>query len=428
MRRLDRSLRPCGCGCASPFTCTDELDTTVEGRLDQSVEEAVLRAAFPSAATRRGLLAALGAGTLLAALSDAFPLGTAKALAQDAKPRLEKTKLNLGFVPITCTVPLLLADAMGAYREEGLDVSLVRTPSWALVRDKLNNAEFDASHLVLGMPFTMSLGIGSAPIPTYVATVQNTNGNAITLAMRHKDRREPKDWKGFRFGIPHEHSMHAMLLRYYLAEHGLDPDRDVELRVYPPPDSVANMASGNLDGMLFAEPWGQRAVFEGIGYLHTLTKDIFPGHPCCTLSVGNKLMTEAPNSFAALLRAVVRATVYADKRENRPKVAELLAPPNYLNQPKLVLEQVLLGRYADGLGKIVEVPDRIGFDPFPYGRSFRATSTTRPSPSACSCPRTRRMSWPVLGFPRRPETWRGAPSWGVSSIRRNRTSTSKPSP
>jgi nitrate/nitrite transport system substrate-binding protein len=216
------------------------------------------------------------------------------------------------------------------------------------------------------MPFTMTLGIGSMPMPTHVATVQNTNGNAITMALRHKDKRDPRDWKGFRFGIPHEHSMHAMLLRYYLAEHGLDPDKDVELRVFPPPDSVANMASGNLDGMFFAEPWGQRAVFEGIGYLHTLGRDIFPGHPCCTLSVNERFLNENPNSFGALLRAVIRATVYADRRENRPRVAELLAPANYLNQPKPVLEQVLLGRYADGLGKVVEVPDRIGFDPFPY--------------------------------------------------------------
>ena len=368
-RRFESQLARCACGEPhSDITCTDIPGEpgSAEVRLDRAIEASLLRAAFPSAATRRGLIASMGAATLLAALADALPLGTAKALAQTATGPLEKTKLTLGFVPITCTVPLLLADAMGDYRKEGLDVLLVRTPGWALVRDKLNSGEFDASHLVLGMPFTMTLGIGSVPTPTHVATVQNTNGNAITMALRHKEKRDPRDWKGFRFGIPHEHSMHAMLLRYYLAEHGLDPDRDVELRVFPPPDSVANMAAGNLDGMFFAEPWGQRAVFEGIGYLHTLGRDIFPGHPCCTLSVGNRFLTENPNSFGALLRSVIRATTFADQRENRPRVAELLALANYLNQPKPVLEQVLLGRYADGLGKIVEVPDRIGFDPFPY--------------------------------------------------------------
>ncbi len=362
---------PCQCGCsgrAAAFDCTAASDgeDTGEARLDRAVETSLLRAAFPYASTRRQLVAAVGLGTVVAALSEALPLGAAKAIAQTGAGPLEKTKLAIGFVPITCTVPLLLADAMGFYRNEGLDVALVRTPSWALVRDKLGSGEFDLSHLVLGMPFTMSLGVGSLPIQTHVATVQNTNGNAITMASRHKDKRDPKDWKGFRFGIPHEHSVHAMLLRYFLAEHGLDPDHDVELRVYPPPDSVANMAAGNLDGMLFAEPWGQRAVFEGVGYIHTLSRDIFPDHPCCTLSVADKFLKECPHSFGAVLRSVVRATDFAHKHENRLRVAELLAPANYLNQPRKVLEQVLTGHYADGLGKVVDAPDRIDFDPFPY--------------------------------------------------------------
>jgi nitrate/nitrite transport system substrate-binding protein len=364
--RNDRLVRcACGCGGLEHEALPAASDATTEQRVDRLVEMAVLRSLFPHEMGRRAFLKAVGAGTALAAIADAFPLGNAKAIAQGAAP-LEKSKLNIGFVPITCTVPILLAHAMGEYQKEGLDVSLARTPGWAIVRDKLNTGEFDASHLVLAMPLTMTMGIGSVPSKTLVSTVQNVNGNAITLHMKHKERRDPKTWKGFKFGIPHEFSMHAMLLRYYLAEHGLDPDRDVELRVYPPPDSVANMASGNLDGMLFAEPWGQRAVFEGVGFLHLLTRDIFPGHPCCTLAVTEKFIKENPNAYGAMFRAVVRATEFADKTENRPKVAELLAPANYLNQPKTVLEQVLLGRYADGLGKVVTVEDRIGFQAFPY--------------------------------------------------------------
>ena len=144
--------------------------------------------------------------------------------------------------------------------------------------------------------------------------------------------------------------MHAMLLRYYLAENGLDPDRDVELRVFPPPNSVANMASGNLDGMFFAEPWGQRAVFEGIGFIHLADPRHFRGSSVLRLSVTDKFITEAPNSYGAIVPFGGRATEFADKAENRKQVAELLAPAAYLNQPQTVLEQVLTGRYADGLG------------------------------------------------------------------------------
>lgn len=368
------AMRGCSCGCNGLMDVhrrtlgvemTDGDYIGVENYSDRIVETSILNAIIPSQVQRRAFLKAVGASTALAAIAQFFPLAAGKAIAKDVvKP--EKTKLNVGYVPITCTVPLLLAHAMGEFQEEGLDVNLARTPGWALVRDKLINEEFDASHLVLALPMTMTMGVGSVPTNTYVSSIQNVNGNAITLHVKHKERRDPKTWKGFKFGIPHEQSMHAMLLRYYLAEHGLDPDRDVELRVYPPADSVANMTAGSLDGMLFAEPWGQRAVFEGVGFLHMLTRDIFEDHPCCVVSITDKFIKESPNSFGALYRSVIRATEFADKAENRKKVAELLAPASYLNQPLTVLEQVLVGRYADGLGNIVDVPQRIGFKPFPY--------------------------------------------------------------
>jgi len=366
-----RALCPCGAHAsmeAHRAELGEAMDPThyegEENFMDRSVESAVVHALFPDAPLRRGFLKAVGARTALAAIASVFPLGMAQAIAKEPGP-LEKKELTLGFVPITCTIPLLLAEAMGEYRKEGLGVKLVRTPGWSLARDNLVNGQYDASHMVLAMPMTMTLGVGAPPVKTYTSLVQNINGDALTLHVKHKDRRDPKTWKGFRFGIPHDHSVHAMLLRYYLAEHGLDPDKDVELRVFPPPDSVANMAAGNLDGMFFAEPWNQRAVFEGVGFLQTLSRDIFPDHPCCVLSVTDRMLNEAPNAYGAMFRAVARAAAFADKYENRQQVAELMAPREYLNQPLPVLQQVLLGRYADGLGKVVERKDRIGFQALP---------------------------------------------------------------
>ncbi len=337
-----------------------------EQQIDRTVETTVLRTLFPDPMLRRTFLKAVGATTALAAISQVFPLGTAQAMAKDEGP-LEKRDLDVGFVPITCTIPLLLAHATGEYAKEGLNVNLMRTPGWSVARDNLVSGGYDASHMVLAMPLTMTLGVGSPKVKTYTSLIQNVNGDALALHVKHRDKRhDPSSWKGFRFGIPHDHSVHAMLLRYYLAEHGLDPDNDVELRVYPPPDSVANMSAGNLDGMLFAEPWNQRAVFEGVAFLQALSVDIFPDHPCCVLSMTDRFVQEHPNTYGALFRAVARAGAYADAYENRPEVAELLAPREYLNQPLSVLQQVLLGRYADGLGNIVERKDRIGFKSFPY--------------------------------------------------------------
>lgn len=363
----------CPCGAhASMQQHRDELGSAMqthdyvgyEQQIDRSVETAVLHMLFPEPGARRRMLAAVGAGTVLAAIGQFFPLKSAQAQAKEPLP-LEKKKLTLGFVPITCTVPMLLAEARGEYAKEGLGVNLMRTPGWSLVRDNLVNGNFDASHMVLAMPLTMTLGVGSPKIKTFTSIVQNINGDALALHIKHRDKRDPRSWKGFRFGIPHDHSVHAMLLRYYLAEHGLDPDKDVELRVFPPPDSVANMQAGNLDGMFFAEPWNQRAVFEGVAFLQVLSADIFPGHPCCVLAVTEKFITENPNTYGAMFRAVARAAAYADVYENRSEVAEMLAPKAYLNQPLPVLQQVLLGRYADGLGNVIERRDRIGFKSMP---------------------------------------------------------------
>ena len=172
--------------------------------------------------------------------------------------------------------------------------------------------------------------------------------------------------KGFRFCVPFDYSMHNYLLRYYLAEGGLHPDQDVQIRVVPPPEMVANLKAGNVDGYLAPDPFNQRAVYENAGFIFMLSKDIWAGHPCCAFAISHEFAKTYPNTFLALFKAIVDATHFASKAENRKAIAEAIAPKNYLNQPVTVLEQVLTGKYADGLGNIKEVPDRINFDPFPW--------------------------------------------------------------
>ena len=185
-------------------------------------------------------------------------------------------------------------------------------------------------------------------MPFTVPAIENINGQAITLAMKHKDKRDPKDWKGMKFAIPFDYSMHNYLLRYYLAEHGLDPDTDIQIRSVPPPEMVANLRADNIDGFLAPDNICQRAIYDGVGFMHMLSKEIWDGHPCCSFAASREFITGSPNSFAALTRAIVDATAYASKSENRKQIAEAIAPANYLNAPVTVLEQVLTGTYADG--------------------------------------------------------------------------------
>jgi nitrate/nitrite transport system substrate-binding protein len=335
-------------------------------RFEGVVASAVMRAMFPRDAARRAFLKGIGASTALAALAQFFPLKAAtEAFAQGAGA-IEKKDLKIGFIPITCATPIIMAHPMGFYAKHGLNVEVIKTAGWAVIRDKTLNKEYDAAHMLSPMPLAISLGVGSTPIPYTMPAVENINGQAITLAIKHKDRRDPKDWKGFKFAVPFDYSMHNYLLRYYVAEHGIDPDADIQIRAVPPPEMVANMRADNIDGFLAPDPVNQRAVYDGVGFIHVLSKDIWDRHPCCAFAASREFVTTMPNTYAALLKAIIDATAFATKPENRKQIAEAIAPANYLNQPVTVVEQVLTGTFADGLGSVRTVPDRIDFDPFPW--------------------------------------------------------------
>ena len=279
---------------------------------------------------------------------------------------LEKKDLKIGFIPITCATPIIMAAPMGFYSKYGLNVEVIKTAGWAVIRDKTINKEYDAAHMLSPMPLAITMGAGSNPLPYTMPAVENINGQAITLAVKHKDKRDPKDWKGFKFAVPFDYSMHNYLLRYYLAEHGIDPDTDVQIRAVPPPEMVANLRADNIDGFLGPDPMNQRAVYDGVGFIHILTKDIWEGHPCCAFAASKEFVTTMPNTYGALLKSIIEATAFAHKPENRKQIAEAIAPANYLNQPQIVLEQILTGTFADGLGNVVTQPNRVDFDPFPW--------------------------------------------------------------
>ena len=324
-----------------------------------------MRAVFPQDAARRAFLKSVGATTALAAISQFFPLDTAtEVFAQGGA--IEKKDLKVGFIPITCATPIIMAKPMGFYEKHGLNVEVIKTAGWAVIRDKTINKEYDAAHMLSPMPIAISLGVGSNAIPYTAPAIENINGQAITLAIKHKDKRDPKDWKGMKFAVPFDFSMHNYLLRYYLAEHGIDPDQDVQIRAVPPPEMVANLRADNIDGFLGPDPMNQRAVFDGVGFIHILSKDIWEGHPCCVFAASKEFVTQSPNTYAALLKSIIDATAFATKAANRKAIAEAIAPANYINQPVTVLEQILTGTFADGLGSVKTVPNRVDFDPFPW--------------------------------------------------------------
>ncbi|RTL43888.1 MAG: nitrate ABC transporter substrate-binding protein [Burkholderiales bacterium] len=362
------------CSCGQHASAADHAVATLKARSEepdveaesrQFVEAALVKALFPQDAVRRRFLTAVGRNTAMAAISSVLPVASLQAMAAESGP-LEKKELKIGFIPITCATPLIMAHPLGFYSKQGLDVQVVKTAGWALIRDKMLNKEYDATHFLSPMPVAISLGLGAPATPMHVASIQNTNGQAITLAVKHKDKRDPKDWKGFKFAVPFEYSMHNFLLRYYVAEAGLDPDRDIQIRVVPPPEMVANLRAGNIDGFLGPDPFNQRAVFEEVGFIHLLTKELWNGHPCCAFGTSAEFIQKNPNTFIALYRAVLNAAAMAREARNRELIAKVISPQAYLNQPETVVAQVLTGKFADGLGNVKVVPDRADFDPMPW--------------------------------------------------------------
>ena len=354
----------CGSSCWGGFSDANDSNAAHE-TIDRFVEKSVANAVLGGDLNRRRFTKMLGQSALLAMIGQLFPLEDAKAMAKEGGP-VEKKDLSIGFIPITCATPIIMAEPLGFYAKHGLNAKVRKAAGWAMVRDWSINEDVDAAHMLSPMPLSITLGAGSKQVPYYMPAVENINGQAITLANKHKGVKTAQDMKGFRFCVPFEYSMHNYLLRYFLAEGGIHPDKDVQIRVVPPPEMVANLKAGNVDGYLAPDPFNQRAVYENAGFIYKLSKEIWEGHPCCAFAISKQFAAQNPNTFIALFRSIVDATHYAQDKSNRKDIAKAISPKNYLNQPVIVLEQVLTGRFADGLGGIQNVPDRIDFDPFPW--------------------------------------------------------------
>ena len=270
-----RQLTPSGCACGRHLSQVDhDRDAATqlqcaaveseEKRYEGVVASAVMRAMFPQDAARRAFLKSVGASTALAAMSQFFPLKTAtEVFAQAARSRRRTSRSDSSRSPAPRRSSW--RKPMGFYEKHGLNVEVIKTAGWAVVRDKTINKEYDAAHMLSPMPLAITMGAGSNPIPYTMPAVENINGQAITLAIKHKDKRDPKDWKGMKFAVPFDYSMHNYLLRYYVAEHGIDPDQDIQIRAVPPPEMVANLRADNIDGFLAPDPVNQRAVYDGVG-------------------------------------------------------------------------------------------------------------------------------------------------------------------
>ena len=260
-----------------------------------------------------------------------------------ARHGLEKINLELGFVPLTACAPLAVAKELGFFEKHGLDeINLVRETSWRGISDGIAGGYLDAAQMPSGMPLWMTLGgDDTQPVTVITALTMTRNGNAITLARRFYDQGiyTLADFKRMllqspgqqhRMGVVHPSSMHNLLLRYWLASGGIDPDHDVELLTIPPAQMVVDLQAGTIDGFCVGEPWNLRAMMEDVGFTVATDLEIWPGHPGKVLGVREDWAKAYPNTHIALVKSLLEASAYCADPENAPEIQQILAQRQYL--------------------------------------------------------------------------------------------------
>jgi nitrate/nitrite transport system ATP-binding protein len=287
----------------------------------------------------------------------------AKPVVAVSRNGLEKVNLEIGFVPLTDCAPLVVAKEKGFFQKYGLEeVTLSREPSWKAVADGMTTGRLDASQMVAAMPLAMTLGAGGEkPLPIITSLVLARNSNAITFSRKLYEEgvRSLADFKAsldntpdrvHTLGMVHPASMHNLLLRYWLASGGIDPDRDVSLTVIPPPQMVANLKAGSIDGFCVGEPWNSLAVQEGMGFVIATDLDIWPGHPEKVLGVREDWAVAHPQTHLALVKALMEACEYCDDRRHREEVLQLICQPEYLGTDPTYTRPGFLDDYSLGDG------------------------------------------------------------------------------
>jgi nitrate/nitrite transport system substrate-binding protein len=317
--------------------------------------------------SRRKFLKQAG-GTSLAGLLAGLPSGWVGGAYADDSP--ETKTVRFGIIALTDCASIVMAHELGFFKKFGIDSVVSKEASWAAIRDKLSLGENQATHMLLGMPLASTMGLAGSPVkPMITPWILNRNGQAITLNNKLKQAgvRKAADVKPLAerakaagepltFAMTFPPGTHAMWIRYWLASGGVHPDRDVSLITIPPPQMVANMKVDKMDGFCVGEPWNNRAIEDRIGFTVVSTQQIWKDHPEKVCAFTEDFATKNPKTVKAILKALHLASVELDKMENRPRFAEVISRPTYINCPPATILERLLGKYEYGDGRVEQDP------------------------------------------------------------------------
>jgi len=322
--------------------------------------------------------AAMGTAALVASMTPGLR-ASVWAAGSDAP---EKKEVKVGFIPLTDCASVVMASVKGFDKKYGITITPSKEASWAAVRDKLVNGELDASHVLYGLIYGVQMGIGGPKKDMAVLMNLNHNGQAITLSSQLREKGAvdgeslakliAREKREYTFAQTFPTGTHAMWIYYWLAAHGINPMKDVKTITVPPPQMVANMRVGNMDGFCVGEPWGARAIADKIGFTSITTQGLWKDHPEKTLGTTLEFVQKHPNTARAMTAAILEAGKWIDASPaNRKETAEVIGAKSYVNcEPEIILGR-FLGHYENGIGKSWEDPDYMkfsgdGYVNFPY--------------------------------------------------------------
>jgi len=301
---------------------------------------------------RRGFLRRSGALALGAALPGVLSACGDEDASSSAVGGAGSKPIKIGFIPLTDCASVVMAGALGFYEKRGLNVQVIKQASWPATRDALLNGDLDMAHALFSMPLSVATGIGGKKGNTKlkIAMVLNNNGQAITLKSDLKgagygDLERAKaalaGGKGQTLAMTFPGGTHDIWLRYWLK--AMDVDLSVpKIIPIPPPQMVANMKVGNMDGYCVGEPWGAVAVDQGIGFTCITTQDIWEQHPEKALVVNGDVVAARKEDVKKVMAAILEAGKWLDEAANKQKAADTIGTPAYVNAKP----QDILGRFT----------------------------------------------------------------------------------
>jgi nitrate/nitrite transport system substrate-binding protein len=272
--------------------------------------------------------------------------------------------IKLGFIPLTDCASVVMAHELGLYAKHGVNVVVEKQASWPVVRDKLASGELHGAHCLFGMPFATATKVSDLRgDPLRIAMILNNNGQATTLSSKtfggkvgygdfaalRKAVDAARTTKEPTFAMTFPGGTHDVWLHLMLAASGIDP-KSTKIKPIPPPQMVANMEAGNMDGFNVGEPWGGVAAKKGVGFTFIATQTLWKHHPEKALVVGAKFAEQRRGDLKKVMLAILEASKWLDDMTNRAQAAKVIGGQQYVYAPADVIDARLAGNYELGGG------------------------------------------------------------------------------